>query len=132
MLDSVLKTVVGDLGDKRAYRQMMKRANALPEEYRYAFNKMRDYLYTVGYSVSGAQENIDLALFDDLIDLLAAGAAEHKSVPEMAEDREATPAVGAQQNNGDKVDGAAAPEGSTGEDLDFLQRGLKKLNDWWG
>ncbi len=83
MLDSVLKTVVGDLGDKRAYRQMMKRANALPKEYRYAFNKMRDYLYTVGYSVSGAQENIDLALFDDLIDLLAAGAAEHKSVPEL-------------------------------------------------
>ena len=63
---------------------------------------------------------------------LSFSLGEHKSVPEMAEDREATPAVGAQQNNGDKVDGAAAPEGSTGEDLDFLQRGLKKLNDWWG
>ena len=83
MFDSFIKTVVGDLGDKRAYRQMMKRANALPKEYRYAFAKMRDYLYTVGYSVSGTQENIDLALFDGLIDLLAAGAAEHKSVPEL-------------------------------------------------
>ncbi len=83
MLDSFIKTVVGDLGDKRAYRQTMKRANALPKEYRYAFAKMRDYLYTVGYSVSGTQENIDLALFDGLIDLLAAGAAEHKTVPEL-------------------------------------------------
>ena len=60
--------------------------------------------------------------------------AEHKSVPERAEEREATPAVAAQQNNGAKVDAAAAPEGSTGEteQLDIFQRTLKKVNDWWG
>jgi DNA-binding ferritin-like protein (Dps family) len=28
---------------------MMKRANALPKEYRYAFRKMRDYIFTVAY-----------------------------------------------------------------------------------
>lgn len=66
--------------------------------------------------------------------LLTFSLAEHKSVSEMAEDREGTPAVAAQQNNGDKVDGAAAPEGSTAEteQMDIFQRGLKKLDDWWG
>ena len=83
MLDSIIKTLVGNLDEKRAYRRMMKRANALPKEYRYAFTKMRDYLYTVGYSVSGTQENIDLALFDGLIDLLETGAAEHRTVPAL-------------------------------------------------
>lgn len=63
--------------------------------------------------------------------------AEHKSVPERAEEREATPAVTAQRNSGGKVDATAAPEGSTApatedEQLDIVQRGLKKLNDWWG
>lgn len=83
MLDSFIKTVVGDLGDKRAYRQMMKRANALPKEYRYAFNKMQHYIYTVGVPGGDGSTPVDLALFDGLIDLLAAGAAEHKSVPEL-------------------------------------------------
>ena len=65
---------------------------------------------------------------------LSFSLAEHKSVPERAEEREATPAVSAQQNNGGKVDAAAAPEGSTGEteQLDIFQRTLKKVNDWWG
>lgn len=65
---------------------------------------------------------------------LSFSLAEHKSVPEMAEDREGTPAVATQQNPGDKVDAAAAPEGSTAEteQMDIFQRGLKKLNDWWG
>ena len=83
MLDSIIKTLVGDLDEKRAYRRMMKRANALPREYRYAFFKMRNYLFAVGDSVSGATGNVDLALFDDLIDLLETGAAEHRTVPAL-------------------------------------------------
>ena len=65
--------------------------------------------------------------------------SEHKSVPERAEEREEKPAVSAQQSNGGNVDAAAAPEGATAtaaepeeEQLDRFQRGLKKLNDWWG
>ena len=83
MLDSIIKTVIGDLDEKRAYRGVMRRANALPKEYRYAFAKMRNYLYTVGYSGAGATGNVDLALFDGLIDLLEAGVAEHRTVPEL-------------------------------------------------
>lgn len=65
---------------------------------------------------------------------LSFSLAEHKSVPERAEEREATPAVAAQQNNGAKVDAAAAPEGATAEaeQLDTTQRWLKKLEGWWG
>ena len=65
---------------------------------------------------------------------LSFSLGEHKSVPERAEDREATPAVSAQQNNGGNVDADAAKEGSTGEteQLDWMQRGLKKLEGWWG
>lgn len=64
--------------------------------------------------------------------LLSFSLAEHKSVPERAEERESSPSVAAQQNEGGKVDAAAAPEGSSGENMDALQRGLKKLEDWWG
>ncbi|GAB1254763.1 baseplate complex protein [Desulfovibrio falkowii] len=65
---------------------------------------------------------------------LSFSLAEHKSVSERAEDREDSPSVSAQQNGGSKVDASAAPDGSTaeGEQLDLLQRGLKKLEDWWG
>ena len=68
---------------------------------------------------------------------LSFSLAEHKSVPERAEEREATPTVAAQQNEGGKVDAAAAPEGSTAqtekeEKLDTTQRWLKKLEGWWG
>ena len=65
---------------------------------------------------------------------LSFSLAEHKSVPERAEQREGTPSVAAQQNNGGKVDATAAPEGSTteNEQLDTTQRWLKKLESWWG
>lgn len=83
MFDSIIKAVLGNLDEKRDYRRTMRRANALPKEYRYAFRKMRSYLFTVGGSVSGAAGNVDLALFDGLIDLLEAGAAERRTVPEL-------------------------------------------------
>ncbi len=83
MFDTMIKAVVGDLGDKRAYREMMKRANALPREYRYAFRKMRDYIFTVGVPGGNVSGCVDLALFHGLIDLLEAGAAEHKTVLEL-------------------------------------------------
>lgn len=67
--------------------------------------------------------------------LLSFSLAEHKSVPERAEEREAKPTVAAQQNSGNSVDATAAPQDSTAqgdEQLDIFQRSIKKLNDWWG
>lgn len=65
--------------------------------------------------------------------------AEHKSVPERAEEREATPSTATQQHSGTSVDSTAAPAGSTSsstgtdkeEDLDLFQRGLQKVNNWF-
>lgn len=48
MFDSIIKLIIGNLDDKRAYKQMMKRVNALPNDYKFAFRKIQHYIYTVG------------------------------------------------------------------------------------
>ena len=83
MLDGLIKTLVGDLDEKRAYRKTMRRANALPKEYRYAFRKMRSYMFTVGVADGNRSGAIDLALFSDLIDLLESSADRHRTVLEL-------------------------------------------------
>ena len=81
--DSAVKLVVGDLDDKRAYRQLMDRADALPEDYRYAFRKIRTYMYTVGGTEGNADMFSDLSLFASLVELFEASAAEGKPVLEV-------------------------------------------------
>ena len=83
VIDSAVKLVVGDLDDKRAYRQLMDRADALPEDYRYAFRKIRTYMYTVGGSEGNADMFSDLSLFASLVELFEASAAEGKPVLEV-------------------------------------------------
>lgn len=80
VIDSAVKLVVGDLDDKRAYRQLMDRADALPEDYRYAFRKIRTYMYTVGGTEGNADMFSDLSLFASLVELFEASAAEGKHV----------------------------------------------------
>ena len=48
MNKSILEVVFGDLDEKNAYRQKMKRVKALPENYRTAFKKIQKYLYHHG------------------------------------------------------------------------------------
>ena len=67
MFEQLIKMLAGDLNEKRAYRRIMRRANTLPKEYRFAFRKMRNYIFTVGYSGTGAMGDVDLALFDGLV-----------------------------------------------------------------
>lgn len=66
--------------------------------------------------------------------------AEHKSVPERAEEREKPRETTTQQNSGQAVDNAAAPTGSTAatnteaeqkENLDGFQRGLQTVENWF-
>ena len=83
VIDSAVKLVVGDLDDKRAYRQLMDRADALPEDYRYAFRKIRTYMYTVGGTEGNADMFSDLSLFASLVELFEASAAEGKPVLEV-------------------------------------------------
>lgn len=74
MARSFIDLVVGDLGEKRAYRQLMKRVNALPKDYRFAFKKIQQYLYNLGCA------DCNMAMFTDLADLFEASAAEGKQV----------------------------------------------------
>lgn len=64
---------------KREYKRQMQRANALPEDYRYAFKKIQGYMWQfaagAGYDMMELQYGL-LALFEE-------GAAEGKSLLEV-------------------------------------------------
>lgn len=77
MSKSIIEFVVGDPLEKRAYRNMMKRVNTLPKDYRFAFKKIQHYMYN--FDTSGS----DMTTFTDLLDLFEASAAEDKSVLEV-------------------------------------------------
>jgi DNA-binding ferritin-like protein (Dps family) len=62
--------------EKRKYRQMQKRAKALPEEYRYVYHKIQNYMWMH----SGGSGMDMLPIFTDLLDLFESGAAEGKRV----------------------------------------------------
>lgn len=74
MAKSFIELVVGDLGEKRDYRQFMKRVKALPRDYRYAFKKIQNYMYYFGDAVC------DMTMYTDLLELLEVSAAEEKGV----------------------------------------------------
>lgn len=83
MLDSIIKLLIGDLEDKRAYKQMMKRADTLPKDYRFAFRKIQHYMFCVGPPCDDLTIFTDLTMFTDLVDLFEASAAEGRQVLEV-------------------------------------------------
>lgn len=80
MLDSIIKLIIGDMEDKRAYKQMMKRVDALPKDYRYAFRKIQHYMFSVGPPGGDMTIFTDLTMFTDLVDLFESSAADGKQV----------------------------------------------------
>jgi len=80
MFDSIIKLIIGDLDDKRAYKQMMKRVDALPKDYKFAFRKIQHYIYTVGSINADMTIFEDMTMFTELIDLFEASAAEGRQV----------------------------------------------------
>ncbi|MEG1059803.1 MAG: DUF1048 domain-containing protein [Terrisporobacter sp.] len=80
MFDDFIKLIVGDLGDKREYKQMMKRVNVLPKDYKFAFKKIQNYIYTVGAPTGDATIFTDMKIFTDLIDLFETSAADNRQV----------------------------------------------------
>ncbi|MEG0365620.1 MAG: DUF1048 domain-containing protein [Coprobacillus sp.] len=80
MAKSILELLIGDLNEKRAYRQLMKRVNLLPKEYCYAFKKIQNYMYTFG------NENCDMQMFTDLLDLFEISVVDNKKVIDIIGD----------------------------------------------
>jgi DNA-binding ferritin-like protein (Dps family) len=64
------------LEDKREYRRMMARVDALPEDYRFAYNKIQHYMWK--FASGGGLDMV--ALQADLLELFEEGAAEGKNV----------------------------------------------------
>jgi DNA-binding ferritin-like protein (Dps family) len=65
---------------KREYRLSQARVKALPEEYRYVYDKIQDYMWMSGAGGSGMAV---LPILADLLDLFETGAAEGKRVLEI-------------------------------------------------
>ncbi len=64
---------------KREYKQQMERVKALPEDYRYVFKKIQEYMWT-----RATGDGMDmLQTHYDLIDLFEMSAAEGKRVLEV-------------------------------------------------
>lgn len=74
MAKSIIELLIGSLDEKRAYRRFMKRVNALPKDYRFAFKKIQHYLYNFG------SPGCDMAMYNDLVDLFEASASAGKPV----------------------------------------------------
>lgn len=72
-MDNVIKKIIGD---KKEYRKQMERVDALPEEYRFVYKKIQDYMW----SLAGGTGLDMLKTQYDLIDLFEDSAAEGKHV----------------------------------------------------
>lgn len=73
--------------DKREYKEYLARIQALPDEYRFVFEKMTGYMW----SFSGGGNGYDmLALQADLLELFELGVADGKGVTEVTGEDVAT------------------------------------------
>ncbi len=67
------------VGDKKEYKQMMARVEALPEDYQFVFKKIQGYMWN--YAAGDGYDM--LKIHYELIDLFEAGAANGKHVLEI-------------------------------------------------
>lgn len=75
-MSKIIDTIIGDLHEKKAYRQNEKRAKALPTEYAAAYKEIRNYIF----NTSGIFSMEPLVV---LVDILEEAAANKKSVIEI-------------------------------------------------
>lgn len=70
---SIIDTIIGDLGEKKAYHANEKRAKALPAEYAEAYKEIRNYIF----STSGI---LSMDPLKTLVDILEEAAADNRRV----------------------------------------------------
>lgn len=75
----MLKFIQKMIGDKKEYKEQMARAEALPEDYRFVFEKMQAYMW----SFAGGDGSDMLEAQRELIDLFETSAADGKHVLEV-------------------------------------------------
>lgn len=83
MLDNFIKLVIGDLDKKREYKKIMKRVNALPKDYRFAFKKIQKYMNIVGISHADIKVFTDSTILCDLVDLFETSVAEGRLLSDV-------------------------------------------------
>lgn len=83
MFHKIVKLLVGDLDEKRKYKQMMKRVDALPKDYRLAFKKMQKYMYCVGAPSSNVEIFTDMTMFTELVELFEVSVADGRPVVDV-------------------------------------------------
>lgn len=74
MRKSILELVIGNLDEKREYKNLMKRVNALPSDYRYVYKKLLNYSYNFDF---------DKSLPTTLLELFEESAAAGRPVLEV-------------------------------------------------
>ena len=80
MFDNFIKLVIGDLDKKREYKQLMKRVDELPQDYKYAFKKIQKYMYTVVSPNKDITIFTDMTMFTDLVELFETSAADKRQI----------------------------------------------------
>ena len=83
MFDNLVKLIIGDLDKKHKYKQMMKKVDSLPEDYRFVFKQIQKYMYTVGCSSDDMTIFTDMSIFIDLIDLFEVSAADGRTIGDV-------------------------------------------------
>ncbi|MGL5973546.1 MAG: DUF1048 domain-containing protein [Oscillospiraceae bacterium] len=73
MLKSIIKIIIGDLSDKKKYKQFKRRVNSLPGDYKFTFNKIQHYIYIF-------MLDVDVDIFEKLLCLFEESSFEGKKV----------------------------------------------------
>ncbi|MCM3213700.1 DUF1048 domain-containing protein [Niallia taxi] len=74
------------LGDKKEYKMMMARVEALPEDYQFVFKKIQNYMWQ--FSTGNGMDMLHIQ--NELIELFEGGAAEGRQVLEITGEDVAT------------------------------------------
>lgn len=83
MIDNFIKLIIGDLDEKRKYKQMMKRVDSLPKDYSFAFKKIQKYIYTVGMPSEDMKGFNYLNMFTDLVDLFETSSMDGRQITDV-------------------------------------------------
>jgi DNA-binding ferritin-like protein (Dps family) len=75
-MNKIIETVIGNLDAKKEWREIEKRAKALPSEYRSAYEKIKKYIW----NTAGVET---IKPFENLVDLFEEGVANGKKVLEL-------------------------------------------------